>query len=328
MAQLAPATDLVVRTAVDGFLAGERGILAEGEWVFDTKRSRYRLLDGVLFAANDASLVGAELVGWLMDRGAGPSVETAWCEGSRAVLVDRRKNRHIVVTSGTRDLARDGRPVGGSSTFRTGSPPIPPVRRPPASSPSPIPGAPPIPARLLPAPPPPVLRAPATPVAPPPRHDLPRAAPPPRALRPARRAARTSAAAPARAHRRLPDATTARFRRSISARRRGPCPAPPKTIPMTPRHPLAQAQAPVFAGAASVSFDDDKLPTIERMPRPRPGDLVPIRSPHPVRDGIHRMSDDQRSLQDRLGAWSPAGEWARSTAPSSSRSAASARSRS
>jgi hypothetical protein len=290
MAQLAPATDLVVRTAVDGFLAGERGILAEGEWVFDTKRSRYRLLDGVLFAANDASLVGAELVGWLMDRGAGPSVETAWCEGSRAVLVDRRKNRHIVVTSGTRDLARDGRPVGGSSTFRTGSPPIPPVRRPPASSPSPIPGAPPIPARLLPAPPPPVLRAPATPVAPPPRHDLPRAAPPPapfalRAAPPVHPPPRPLAPPPPprRNDRPLPAFDFGATPRAV--------PAPPKTIPMTPRHPLAQAQAPVFAGAASVSFDDDKLPTIERMPRPRPGDLVPPpppSEPFPLHRAVRR----------------------------------------
>ena len=34
---------------------------------------------------------------------------------------------------------------------------------------------------------------------------------------------------------------------------------------MTPRHPLAQAQAPVFAGAASVSFDDDKLVRLGRI---------------------------------------------------------------
>lgn len=309
MAQLAPATDRVVRTAVDGFLAGERGILAEGEWVFDTKRSRYRLLDGVLFAANDASLVGAELVGWLVDRGAGPIVETAWCEGSRAVLVDRRKNRHIVVTSGTRGLARDGRPMGGSAAARTGSPAIPPGRRPPAPPPSPIPGAPPIPARPLPppvrasaeasrsvispiaqprpplpSPPPPAPRAPVAParrpdLPPPPPAHAQRAAPPvhppPRPLAPP--------PPPRRADTPLPAFDFGGTPRVV--------PVAPKTIPMTPRHPLPEAHAPVFAGAASLSFDDDKLPTLERMPRPRPGDLVPPpppSEPFPLHRAVRR----------------------------------------
>lgn len=292
MAQLAPSTDRVVRAAVDNFLSGQRGILAEGELVFDTKRSRYRLLDGVLFAANDATLVGAELVGWLVDRVGGPIVETSWCEGSRAVLVDRRRNRHIVVTSGTRDLARDGRPVGGSVAARGGSPPIPPARRAPAPPPppSPIPGSPPIPSRV-PVPPPPrreASRSVISPLAPPrvPPPHAPAPPPPPApALRHAPPPAPVRVAAPIHPPPRplvpappprSPEQPLPSFDFHGPSRIVPPAPA---TIPMSPRHPFAGTATPAFATAANVPETDDMLPTLERIPRPRHADLVPQPAP-------------------------------------------------
>jgi hypothetical protein len=96
-----------VREAVDAYLEGRIRPDLEGEAQFETRNSRYRLIDGVLFSASDASLLGAELVGWLKESDRSPSVGAWWSPGARAVLVNRRQGRHIVVTSGTRNLKRD-----------------------------------------------------------------------------------------------------------------------------------------------------------------------------------------------------------------------------
>jgi hypothetical protein len=104
MANLDVTADKAVRDAVDAFVEGRLVPEFTGETVFETKNSRYRLLDGTVFAAPDDSLVGSELVGWLMESRRRSVVESAWQPGSRAVLVDRHRGRNIIVTSTTRLL--------------------------------------------------------------------------------------------------------------------------------------------------------------------------------------------------------------------------------
>ncbi|MFT3775619.1 MAG: hypothetical protein QM820_60505 [Minicystis sp.] len=131
MTNLEPRADKVVREAVDAFMDGRLIPDFFGETVFETKNSRYRLLDGVVFSAPDASLVGAELVGWLCESSRRCLVESAWEPGSRAVLVDRAHGRNIIVTSTTRLLHAEepgsGLYQGGSvkshSEFRSWHPP-------------------------------------------------------------------------------------------------------------------------------------------------------------------------------------------------------------
>jgi hypothetical protein len=104
MTNLDTAADKAVRDAVDAYMEGRLTPEFVGETVFETKNSRYRLLDGVVFAAPDDSLIGAELVGWLMETTRRSVIGSAWQPGSRAVLVDRQRGRNIIVTSTTRLL--------------------------------------------------------------------------------------------------------------------------------------------------------------------------------------------------------------------------------
>jgi hypothetical protein len=192
MATLDDRADKVVRDAIDAFLDGRLVPDFAGETVFETKNSRYRLLDGVVFAAPDPGLVGAELVGWLCESSRRCLVESAWQPGSRAVLVDRKQGRNIIVTSTTRLLHQEER---GSGVYQGGSqkshsdfrswhppaadaalpplpqiplPPLPPARSAPVHlpprpiGPRPTPAA----ARPLPAPVPPPVRVPAPPQVP------------------------------------------------------------------------------------------------------------------------------------------------------------------
>lgn len=108
MTLLVQHADQVVRHAVDAYLDGRLRSTFEGEASFETRNSRYCLLDGVLWQAPDSSLLGAELVGWLIEYVARSEVSPTWKPGARAVLVDPRndgvKGPHIVVTSATRGL--------------------------------------------------------------------------------------------------------------------------------------------------------------------------------------------------------------------------------
>ena len=133
MTNLDPVADKVVRDAVDafldGYLAPQLASERRGETAFETKNSRYRLVDGVVVAAPDDSLIGAELVGWLIESARRSVVESAWQPGSRAVLVDRHRGRNIIVTSTTRLLhperarAREPRrPRGAASSSCRPSP--------------------------------------------------------------------------------------------------------------------------------------------------------------------------------------------------------------
>ena len=149
MTFLAPEADRIVRTAVDAYFEGRLRPEIDGEAVFETRNSRYRLVDGTLLSASDTTLVGCELVGWLTESTAEVQVSPWWTPGARAVLVDRQQGRHIVVTSATRLLKVDTlgpvrgslSPLGGSGA-RQGSPAPAPIvaavmaHPPPAQPPS------------------------------------------------------------------------------------------------------------------------------------------------------------------------------------------------
>ena len=135
MTGLEPRADQAVRDAVDAFIEGRLRPEYSGETVFETKNSRYRLMDGILFSAPDSSLIGAELVGWLIESSRRSTVESAWEATSRAVLVDRKRGRHIIVTSSTRMLhLEEESPPSGSSEDQTGSSVHPPIWEPTAAT--------------------------------------------------------------------------------------------------------------------------------------------------------------------------------------------------
>ena len=144
MTPLAAHADQAVRHAVDAYIDGRFLPTFEGQAAFETRNSRYRLLDGVLLAAPDPSLVGAELVGWLVEYPSRSEVTPTWKNGARAVLVDTRndgiRGPHIVVTSATRsfrtDRDRQSSPRMGSSPRDVRQAPLHDIRQ---SLPQPVP---------------------------------------------------------------------------------------------------------------------------------------------------------------------------------------------
>ena len=160
MANLDPMADKAVRDAVDAYMEGRLPPPYTGASAFETKNSRYRLRDSIIVEAPDETLVGAELVGWLMERPEWSSVEPMWQPGARAVLVDRVRGRNIIVTSTTRILQPDGPRLSPVPPL---APPLP--ARAPAPAARPLPRSAPI---LASTPPPPyAVATPPPPVAPP-----------------------------------------------------------------------------------------------------------------------------------------------------------------
>lgn len=109
MSFLDSPSERVVRGAVEEFLGGALKPHIEGELVLETANSRYRFLDGVCFGASDDEIVGAELVGWLLESERSSAVSAWWRRGARAVLVIRRPRGEIVVTSQATALFVEGR---------------------------------------------------------------------------------------------------------------------------------------------------------------------------------------------------------------------------
>ena len=140
---LEPDSDRAVRAAVDAFLEGSLRPAVAGDAVFETRNSRYRMRDGHLTAATDAKLVGSELVGWLSETSDGQvSVGAWWSPLARAVLLDRRFGRNIVVTSATLMMEVNGVLLEGSDTRPAPSSRSAPSAMPPSnpnSRPSPYP---------------------------------------------------------------------------------------------------------------------------------------------------------------------------------------------
>jgi hypothetical protein len=213
---LEPDSDRAVRTSVDAFIDGRLRPAIAGDTVFETKNSRYRMLDGKIVAATDSRLMGSELVGWLSEVEEGTCVGPRWSAGARAVLLDRRFGRNIVVTSPTLMLEINGLLVEGSdtrplpATGKTSQPAMLAVNpsMPVIPKPAGIPrwasmavsdaGDGPMPPSVPPAsvPPPSVPIAPSTP--PPPGSVMPSTPPPPRPSTPSGRALGTPPPPPGR----------------------------------------------------------------------------------------------------------------------------------
>ena len=239
MTNLEPQADKAVRDAVDAFMEGRLNPEFAGETVFETKNSRYRLLDGVVFAAPVDTLIGAELVGWLMETTRRSVVGSAWQPGARAVLVDRHRGRNIIVTSTTRLLHLEAPP--------SGSEPVAPPRggwSPPSGQPVPAPALP-FPLGETPKPParpePPPQRPRIIPSTPPPPQIVAPAPPPPAALRPSPvQSAALLQKRAAAVH--LPP-------RPIAPSNPTPLPVPSRPLPM-PAPPPRREGAPGHAGHA------------------------------------------------------------------------------
>ncbi len=150
MSYLTLDADRLVRDAVDAFLEDRSKPDSGGDCVYATRNSQYRVVEGTVQEASDTSLMGAELVGWLVEEMGQPLFEARWRPFGRAIFVERR-SRHVVVTS--RTLSRNA--ISGNVS------PVPVMRR----KPSVIPPSPPIP----------VLRA----SQPPTRHIVPDGSPTP-----------------------------------------------------------------------------------------------------------------------------------------------------
>ncbi len=130
MSYLTLDADRLVRDAVDAYLEDRLRADSGGDCVYATRNSQYRVVEGVVQEASDTSLMGAELVGWLVEELGQPMIEPRWRPFGRAIFVER-KSRHVVVTS--RTLSRNA--IGGNVS------PVPVMRR----KPSVIPPSPPIP---------------------------------------------------------------------------------------------------------------------------------------------------------------------------------------
>lgn len=139
MSYLTLDADRLVRDAVDAYLEGRLRPASGGDCVYATRNSQYRVVEGEVQEASDTSLIGAELVGWLVEELGQPLIEPRWRPYARAIFVERR-SRHVVVTS--RTLTRN--------TISGDVPPVPQLRR----IPSVIPPSPPIPVLKSSSPPP------------------------------------------------------------------------------------------------------------------------------------------------------------------------------
>jgi hypothetical protein len=325
MTPLPPHADQAVRHAVDAYIDGRLLPMFEGDATFETRNSKYRVVDGVLFSASDHRHLGAELVGWLIEFPSRSEVSQTWKHGARAVLVDTRndgvKGPHIIVTSATRGYRAAPQ---APAPVRT-SPPPPPLVRPPAPgsrapqdgpamaqpwrpSPPPPPPAPISPSwGLLPPepprrpstlpPPPPVphhgahaASSHASSLPPPPRAPLPLPVPPPRDVR------QSFPRAPS--HVQPPPMAPAMVTRPATL---PPPPPPPRRLPPPPQPPayadssIAQRIAATVDAAISAADDFDEMATA-RAERSR----GPSRLSHGASLGASRPVARSRDVQQSL----------------------------
>jgi hypothetical protein len=131
MSYLTIEADQLVRNAVDAFVEGRLRPDVVADTIYSTRNSRYRIQNSVVGEASDTSLMGAELVGWLVEGAGTASIEPRWTSGARAIFVERAKSRHVVVTSRVITQSRVGRTSSGppkEPVLRTQSiPPAPPI---------------------------------------------------------------------------------------------------------------------------------------------------------------------------------------------------------
>jgi hypothetical protein len=318
---LAPKADEVVRDAVDAFMEGRRVVEHDGETLLETKNSRYRVLDGILFSAPDTTLHGAEFVGWLCDDERRSAVDPAWQPGLRAIFVDRKRGRHIIITSTILDVS--GVPLHSVESELEPSFPYALQRRREddraARAPAPLVAATPLPPQVA-APIPPSPPAPQRPIAsaqggPPVITSATRPPPPPprRAAVPAPIAAlawsdaRASLPSPARPSP-APLARPLPF--PSPPPRRGVTPIPPAPAPLAPA-----LVAPIDSPAADPSWSaPDSLPIIDApeplstgasWPRVAPAEEPSLLASSDVLDAIDPSDDDDEDTHEDIEQTEP-----------------------
>lgn len=133
MSYLTLDADRLVRDAVDAFLEGRLRPDPLPDTLYSTKNSRYRILAGLVHEASDTSLMGAELVGWLVEAAGSARIEPRWENDARAIFVERR-SRHVVVTSRvvTRAIVSESRRAPAPIPP---APPIPQLKQAPSVAP-------------------------------------------------------------------------------------------------------------------------------------------------------------------------------------------------
>lgn len=149
VAYLTLDADQLVRDASDAHLDGRApaarlaDVAAPIDCVYASRNSQYRIQAGRVLEASDRSVVGAELVAWLVEESGRPTLESRWRPSARAVLVERSE-RQVVVTS--RTLTRSvvaGEPPVAKPQRRASvipkAPPIPTLRPAPLHDASPTP---------------------------------------------------------------------------------------------------------------------------------------------------------------------------------------------
>jgi hypothetical protein len=136
MSYLTLDADRLVRDAVDAFLEGRLRPDPVPDTLYATKNSRYRILAGMVHEASDTSLMGAELVGWLVEEGTAPHIEPRWEFRARAIFVER-KTKQVVVTSKVvaRTLSSEARPPSPKPASIPPSPPVPSLKNGPSVAP-------------------------------------------------------------------------------------------------------------------------------------------------------------------------------------------------
>lgn len=286
MTNLDPRADRAVRDAVDAFMEGRLVPDFVGETVFETKNSRYRLRAGVIYAAPDASLVGAELVGWLCESQRRCLVESAWQHGARAVLVDRSRGRSIIVTSTTRILHIEevDAPLPAPSMAAAPAADLRSWHPPPVDAPvdpfsprhAPI---------IASTPPPPLVAPPAPEPAPPPKRTIPPPVAIPRAspLASPARAGAAIEAAPKRAGVHLPPRPIAP--RPVPSPRPLPLPVPPprrsSPLPLATSVKVIVPLAPAMPAGLEIAEPPAWELTSAELEVVEPPSLDPDTLPHP-----------------------------------------------
>jgi hypothetical protein len=141
MGHLDPESDRAVQAAVDAYLDGRLHPAIESSVAFETQNSRYGVTDGAISYASVDGLAGARLVGWLIGSGDRAAISAWWREGARAVLIDRRHGRHVIVTSPTRAYRSLTQASGAVSSHPEWAARSEPASRPPTARPRPLPSS-------------------------------------------------------------------------------------------------------------------------------------------------------------------------------------------
>lgn len=96
------SSERAIYQAMFELLDGAREQRLSGEAEVETAEGHYRFIDGVCFSASDASSIGSELVGWLVEADRASAVLTRFRRGAGAVLVKSAQPRVLAAASALR----------------------------------------------------------------------------------------------------------------------------------------------------------------------------------------------------------------------------------